>query len=93
MITRRLSPESFGTWGLLFSVVNYLLISEVIISYWATRQIARGENIAKSSIMSSLLLSILILPIFVGYAFLISENSDTKFEILLLMYSILTIGE
>lgn len=84
IVTRRLSPENYGTWGLLFSIVNYLLISEVIISYWTTRQIARGENIGKSSILSSLLLSILIIPIFIGYTFLISENTETKFEILLL---------
>lgn len=84
LITRKLSPESYGTWGLLFSIVSYLLISEVMISYWTTRQIARGESIGKSSVLSSLLLSILILPLFIGYAFLISENSETKFEILLL---------
>ena len=84
VVVRKLSPESYGTWGLLFSIVSYLLISESIISTWTTRQIARGENIGKSGVLSSLMLSILILPLFIGYAFLISENSETKFEILLL---------
>ena len=83
-VTRRLLPEEYGTLGLLLSIVNYLLISEVIISFWSTRQIARNENIGKSSIFSSLLLSIFILPLFLGYIFLISNNSQAEFNILLL---------
>jgi len=84
IVTRRLSPEEYGTWGLLFSIVGYLLISEAIFSFWTVRQIARGENIGRTSIFSSLLLSILLIPIFVVYVFLISENSEANFEILLL---------
>jgi len=84
IVTRRLLPEEYGTWGLLLSIVNYLLISEVIFSYWSMRQIARGEDVGKSSILSSSLLSILIMPLFVAYVFLISENSEANFEILLL---------
>ena len=83
-ITRRLLPDEFGTWALLFSIVNYLLISEVIISVWTTRQTARGEQVAKTSILSSAFLSLLILPLFVIYVFFVSENSQAEFEILLL---------
>jgi len=84
MITRTLSPEAFGTWSLLLSIINYFLISEVIISYWSTRQIARGEEIGRTSVFSSILISFLIIPIFVVYIFLISENSQVEFEILLI---------
>lgn len=83
-ITRRLTPDEFGTWALLFSIVNYLLISEVIISLWTTRQIARGEIIGKTSIMSSGSISLLILPVFLVYIFFISESSGVEFETLLL---------
>lgn len=83
-ITRRLLPEEYGLWGLLLSIVNYLLISEVIFSYWSTRQIARNENIGKSSVLSSLLFSILILPIFIAYIFAISDSSKAQFDILFL---------
>jgi len=34
IVTRRLSPEEFGTWALLGTIIGYLLISERIISYW-----------------------------------------------------------
>ena len=83
-ITRSLSPDEFGTWALLFSIVNYLLISEVIISVWTTRQIARGEHTGKTSFLSSGLLSVSLLPIFVVFAFFISESNQAEFEILLL---------
>jgi len=83
MITRRLTPEDFGIWSLLLSFINYFLISEVIISYWATRQIARGEKIGKTSFISSLGISGINIPIFILYTFFISQNNNIPFEILL----------
>lgn len=83
-ITRRLLPEEYGQWGLLLSIVNYLLISEVIFSYWSTRQIARNEEIGKTSIISSSLFSLLILPVFIVYSFFISVNSEAQFDIMLM---------
>jgi hypothetical protein len=83
MITRRLSPEDFGIWSLLFSIVNYFIISEVIISFWSTRQIARGEEIGKTSFISSLGISGISIPIFILYTFFISQNNNIPFEILL----------
>ena len=83
IVTRSLSPEEYGTWGLLFSIVSYILISEVIFSLWITRHIARGEKIGKTSILSSGSFSLLLLPVFFVYAFFVSENSQAEFEILL----------
>jgi len=92
IVTRRLSPEEYGTWGLLFSIVSYFLISEFIFSFWATRQIARGEIIGKTSFFSSSLLSISLFPIFVVYVFLVSENSEANFEILLLGFILIPVS-
>jgi len=83
MITRRLSPEEFGTWTLIGSVVSYFLISEVIISYWTTRQIARGEKIGKTSVLSSSFFSLIAIPIYAVYVLGISEQSSVDFEILM----------
>ena len=83
MITRRLTPEEFGTWGLIGSMLGYFLISEVIISSWTTRQIARGEPIGKSSLVSSGLFSLISIPLYIAYVTLISENSTADYEILL----------
>jgi len=43
-----------------------------------------GENIGKTSFFSSSLLSISLIPLFIAYVFLVSENSEANFEILLL---------
>ena len=80
IVTRSLSPEEYGTWGLLFSIVGYMVLSETIFSYWSVRQISRGKNIGKTSILSSSLLSIVILPMFVLYVFFVSENTEAKYE-------------
>lgn len=84
MITRRLTPEEFGTWSLILSIVGYFLISESLISYWTTRQISRGEEVGKTSILSSTIVSFLAIPIFAVYVFFISESSTVNIEIMLI---------
>ena len=63
MITRSLSPTEFGTWGLITSVIAYLLISESLISYWNVRQIARGDPVGRTSLYSAPFLLIAVIPI------------------------------
>jgi len=84
MVTRRLSPEEFGTWALIGSIVYYFLISELIISFWSTRQIARNEQVGKTAILSSAFFSLGVIPIYVVYVLLISEKSSANFETMLL---------
>ena len=52
IVTRRLSPEEFGTWGLVGGLITYVLISEPIISFLLTRQTARGKNFVKLFIIN-----------------------------------------
>ena len=72
IVTRQLSPEEFGLWTLIGSLVSYVVIVEPIVSYWTTRQIARGETVGKTSVFTSGLFSIggffayLIIAIFVS---------------------------
>ena len=47
LITRTLTPVEFGLWTLLGSVVSYVLVIDPIVTYWSTRQVARGENIGR----------------------------------------------
>ena len=84
MITRSLTPEEFGTYSLILSVVGYFLVAETIISYWAIRHTARGENIGKTAMLSSFGVAGAILPIFAVYVFFISQTSGISFEVLLL---------
>lgn len=53
IVTRRLSPEDFGLWTLIGSLVSYVVIVEPIISYWTSRQIARGEKVGKTAVFTS----------------------------------------
>ena len=43
IVTRQLTPEEFGVWAVIGSMTSYSIAAEPIISYWTTRQIARGN--------------------------------------------------
>jgi len=81
-ITRSLSPEEFGTWSVIGGMVSYFLISERIISFWTTRQIARGENVGKTSITSSAVLSIGVIPIYFALSYAVHNSSDANLDLL-----------
>ncbi|CDI06471.1 hypothetical protein [Candidatus Nitrosotenuis uzonensis] len=58
IVTRKLPQEELGLWTLIGSLISYVIIVEPIISYWTSRQVARGEQVAKTSILTSGLFSI-----------------------------------
>lgn len=64
IITRQLSQEEFGTWGLIGSLTVYVLIFEPIISYWTTREIARGGESGKTAIITGGIFSISVIPLY-----------------------------
>jgi len=41
IITRRLTPDEYGTWSLIGSMVAYFIISEAVISFWTVRQLGQ----------------------------------------------------
>ena len=83
IVTRQLTQDEFGTWGLIGSLVGYVLVTEPIISYWSTREIARGKKSGKTGIISTGFFSVFGLTIFVILAYFVSLESDASFEILL----------
>ena len=58
IVTRRLTPEEFGTWGLIGALTTYVIVIEPIISTWAIRETARGEKSGKTALLSSGMFSI-----------------------------------
>ena len=44
VVTRQLTQDEFGAWGLIGTMTGYVLIFGPITTYWVTREIARGEN-------------------------------------------------
>jgi len=52
-------------------MISYFLISEPLITYWSTRQIARGEKVGKTSFLSSIIFSFGALPGYIALAFFV----------------------
>jgi len=84
IVTRRLSPEEFGTWALIGSMIGYFLISERIISFWSTRQIARNEDVGKTSLTSSIIFSLGAIPLYLALIFGISDASNAQLQPMIL---------
>jgi len=84
IVTRRLTPDEFGTWSLMGSIIAYFLISESILSFWTTRQIARGEEIGKTSIISSGMFSVGAIPFYFLIVFFVSDSSNALLEPMIL---------
>lgn len=79
LVTRKLTPEELGLWTLIGSLVSYVVIIEPIISFWTTRQIARGEQVAKTSVATSGLFSVAAIIVYGGIAVYISSSLDVDF--------------
>jgi hypothetical protein len=82
IVTRSLTPEELGTWSLIGGLITYVIILEPMISYWTTREIARGINSGKTAVFSSGIFSILGISAFFIIAFFVSEPTNTNVEIL-----------
>ena len=84
LITRKLTPDDFGLWTLLGSVLAYVLVIEPIVTYWSTRQVARGEKIGRTSISTAGLFSMAGIIVYLIIASYISESLESNFSIFVL---------
>lgn len=83
IVTRQLSQEEFGTWALIGGLTTYALILRPLISFWSVREIARGEKSGKTAILSTNLIAIIGIMIYLLIAFLFGEHTDVDKTILL----------
>ena len=83
-VTRRLSPEEFGLWTLIGSMLVYVTIIQPIITYWSTRQLARGEEVGKTAFGSGWILSAIGFVVYSLIAIGVSFQLGTDLFILLL---------
>lgn len=83
IVTRQLSPIEFGTWGLINGVIVYAVIIHPIISYWSLRETARGENSGKTAIVSTGMLSVIGIGIYLIIAYVVGLQSNVDVSILL----------
>ena len=84
IVVRNLTPEDFGTWSLLTTMLGHFLIADRVISFWTTRQIARNEQVGKTSVMSSLLFAFGLMPIYLALVFFVASQSNASLEPLIL---------
>ena len=91
IVTRRLTPEEFGEWGLIGALTGYVLMFNPLISYWNTREIARGVDSGKTSLQSSLLFSFGAILVYLVIAKLVGSNVGVDFFVLFLAIMIIPV--
>lgn len=84
IVTRRLTPDEFGEWGLIGALVGYILIINPVISFWNTREIARGEKSGRTAFQTSILFSFGAILIYFIIAKLIGAQANVDLDLLLL---------
>lgn len=82
IVTRQLTAEELGTWTLIGGLLVYVMVIEPIVSYWTTREIARGEKSAKTALITSTSFSGIAIIIYLGIVFFVSLNSEIDKNIL-----------
>ena len=84
IVTRQLEPEEFGVWAVIGSMTSYSITAEPIISYWTTRQVARGKPVGKTSMASTSLFAGGSIPVYVLSVYLFSNIESAFFDSMLL---------
>ncbi len=84
IVTRSLTPDEYGSWGLIGGLIMYVMILDPIVTYWTTREIARGEDSGKTAIITHGLFSLIALILYVIIAFFVANETVVTFDVLVL---------
>ena len=82
VITRTLSPQEYGTWGLINSLFVYSLVINSIVTFWSPREIARGNDSAKTALSFGGLLSAAGIVVYIISAYFVSLESDLDLTVI-----------
>ena len=83
IVTRSLTVEEYGTWGLLLNLLSYVIVLEPLVSYSVGRESPRNLNSAKTAIFSSTILSFFAIIIYIIILFKVSYTTTIPIEILI----------
>ena len=83
IITRTVSPEEYGTWGLILGLITYVILIGPIVSYWSTRDTARNIESGRTAILSSLVISTGAISIYIIISYLMSYYTNVEQNTLL----------
>jgi len=78
-----LSLDEFGSWSLIGGLTTYVYILRPTISYWSTREIARGKDTGKTSLLSSGMLAALGVFVYFLIASFFGEHTGINQTVLL----------
>jgi O-antigen/teichoic acid export membrane protein len=84
IITRTLTLDEYGTWGLINGFLTYAVVLEPIIGYWVAREIARKVESGKTAIISSGVFSSIGIVIFIIVSFLVGKEAEVDLTIIFL---------
>jgi O-antigen/teichoic acid export membrane protein len=70
MMTRWLTPSQFGLWEFIIDVVAFAAYPTGIITYWATREVARGKPVARTALLTNQLTSVIGVGVYLLLALL-----------------------
>jgi len=82
VLTRQLSTEEFGTWGLINGLLIYVTMIGPIISFWATRETSRGIESGKTAVLGSTFLSCGSAIIYILIAYFMGSQTQTDQSVL-----------
>lgn len=82
IVTRQLTPDEFGTWSVIGVLIGYVFVLRPIVSYWNTREIARGVDSGKTGFLSSNIFSIIAIVIYLVIVYFYSSQSEVNENIL-----------
>lgn len=88
LVTRSLSVEEFGQYNLVLSITVYVITSHWVISYWITREIARGNTSGRTAIFSSGIFSSIGTFIFLIIGMSVSNSSNLGLNTIILAGSL-----
>ena len=83
IVTRQLTAVELGTWSLIGSLIAYVIIIESTVSYWTTREIARGKESGRTALFSSGILSICAILIYFVIIHFVAPQSKINSDVLL----------
>jgi len=92
IVTRLLSQQDYGTWGLINSLFIYGFLASSFINFWTVRDIARGKKVGKTSMVSSGLFSIIGVCIYIGIALLVAPQSSIEINLFIIAAILLPIN-
>jgi O-antigen/teichoic acid export membrane protein len=89
LVTRHLTQHDFGLWQLILSIITYSALPNVVVDYWAIRGIARGQRVATTAVLFSIILSLVGIAIYTITAF--SLGSSLGHDILILAIAMIQV--